>query len=228
MDSFLAYLSDNQDELVFYARSHFLLVLYSVGIATVVSVALALVLHTNRLTPPSWSRSLRSSGQEGLLLAFSAALTVPSLALFGLLQPILGLGTQTAVVGLAIYGLYPVLRNTVAGLSSVDPAVLEAAKGVGMGPTRRMVRIQLPLAAPVIISGIRVAVLIMIGIAVVAAIISDVGFGELVDDGLKGLGTEGAFTDVMVGTFACLLVAAVFEIIFGIIQRFVTPRGIRV
>lgn len=228
MGDLLTYLTTNFTAVQFYAQSHFLIVLYSVAVSTVVSVALAILLHTNRLTPPSWSRRVRAGGQEGALLVASALLTIPSLALFGVLQPLLGLGIAPALVGLSLYGIYPVLRNTVAGLSSVDPAVLEAARGIGMGPVRRMVRVQLPLAWPVILSGIRVSVLIMISIAAVAAIVSDLGFGEPLLNGLTRLGGAGSFAQVVVGTLGPLVVAAIFEIAFLVLKRFTTPRGIRV
>jgi len=227
MESYLQYLSENSTELIFSAQQHFLLVLYSVTFATVISLVLAMVLHTNQLTAPSWTRSLRVGSRETLLLLASAALTIPSLALFGLLQPLLGLGVTPSIVALTLYAIYPVLRNTVAGLSSVDPAVLEAARGVGMGPVRRMFRVQLPLAWPVIISGIRVAVLIVISIAVVAGIINGPGFGKLLQDGLARLGAVNSFDQVVTGTLGCLVVAAGYEIIFVVVQRFTTPRGIR-
>jgi osmoprotectant transport system permease protein len=228
MGSYLRYLSENSTELIFYAQQHFLLVLYSVSVASVISVALALVLHTNQLTPPSWRRSLRVGSREMSLLLTSAALTVPSLALFGLLQPLLGLGVTPSIVALTLYSIYPVLRNTVAGLSSVDPAALEAARGVGMGPIRRMLRVQLPLAWPVIISGIRTAVLIVISIAVVAALINGPGFGKPLQDGLARLGAVNSFNEVITGTLGCLVVAAGYEIIFVVVLRFTTPRGLRV
>ncbi len=225
MDALVDYLRTNWVEVQFAAQTHFLLVLYSVTISTVIAVGLAIALHTSQLAPESWSKSLRANSREAALLLSSAALTVPSLALFSLLQPPLGLGIAPAIIGLAVYGVYPVLRNTVAGLSSVDPAVMEAARGVGMGSGRRMLRIQLPLAWPVILSGIRVAVLIMIAIAAVAAIISQLGFGQLLLDGLTRLGGAGSFEQVIVGTFGCLAVAAVFEIAFVLVQRFTAPRG---
>ena len=228
MGSFLQYLSDNSTQLILYAQQHFLLVLYSVAIATAISLVLALLLHTNQLTPPSWRRSIRVGSQETSLLLASASLTVPSLALFGLLQPLLGLGVTPSIVALTLYAIYPVLRNTVAGLASVDPAALEAARGVGMGPTRRMVRVQLPLAWPVILSGIRVAVLIVISIAVVAALINGPGFGKPLQDGLARLGAINSFNEVIAGTLGCLVVAAGYEIIFFIAQRLTTPRGLRV
>lgn len=228
MESYLQYLSENSTELIFYAAQHFLLVLYSVAFATVISLVLAMVLHTNQLTPPSWMRSLRVGSREASLLLASAALTIPSLALFGVLQPLLGLGVTPSIVALTLYAIYPVLRNTVAGLSSVDPAVLEAARGVGMGPVRRMLRVQLPLAWPVIISGIRVAVQIVISIAAVAAIINGPGFGKPLFDGLARLGAVNSFHQVITGTLGCLVVAVGYEIIFVAVQRFTTPRGIRV
>ncbi|MGH3753632.1 MAG: ABC transporter permease [Pseudonocardiaceae bacterium] len=227
MGSYLQYLSENSTELVFYAVQHFLLVLCSVAIATVLSLVLALVLHTSQLTAPSWARSLRVGSQEASLLLASAALTIPSLALFGLLQPLLGLGVTPSIVALTLYAIYPVLRTTVAGLSSVDPAVLEAARGVGMGPVRRMLRVQLPLAWPVIISGIRVAVQITISIAVVAALINGPGFGKPLQDGLARLGAAHSFHQVITGTLGCLVLAALYEVIFVVAQRFTTPRGIR-
>ncbi|MGH3609281.1 MAG: ABC transporter permease [Pseudonocardiaceae bacterium] len=228
MGSYLRYLSENSTELISYAQQHFLLVGYSVGLASVISLALALVLHTNQLTPPSWRRSLRVGGRETSLLLASAALTIPSLALFGILQPLLGLGVTPSIVALTLYGIYPVLRNTLAGLYSVDPAVLEAARGVGMGPVRRMLRVQLPLAWPVIISGIRVAVLIVISIAVVAAIINGPGFGKPLQDGLARLGAVNSFNEVITGTLGCLVVAAGYEIVFVVVRRLTTPRGLRV
>jgi osmoprotectant transport system permease protein len=227
MGSYLRYLSENATELIFYAQQHFLLVCYSVTFASLISVALALVLHTTPFTPASWRRGLRVGSRETALLAASAVLTIPSLALFGLLQPLLGLGVTPSVVALTLYAIYPVLRNTVAGLSSVDPVVLEAARGVGMGPLRRMLRVQLPLAWPVILSGIRTAVLITISIAVVAALIDGPGFGKLLQDGLARLGAVNSFYEVITGTAGCLVVAAGYEIIFAGVARLTIPRGIR-
>lgn len=228
MESYLRYLSENFNEVFFYVQQHFLLVLYSVGLASVISLVLAVVVHTNQLTPASWRQSVRVGSREVSLLLASAALTVPSLALFGLLQPLLGLGVTPSLVALTLYAIYPVLRNTLAGLSSVDPAVLEAARGVGMGPVRRMARVQLPLAWPVIVSGIRVAVMIVISIAVVAAIIAGPGLGRPLQDGLDRLGAVNSFYEVITGTLGCLVVAACYEIIFVVIQRLTIPRGIRV
>ncbi len=228
MNSFLGYLSENWNTLLFYGQQTFLVVLYSVAISSVISIVLALVLYTNQLTPPSWSRALRAGSRETVLLTSAAVLTIPSLALFGLLQPFIGSGVPPTIVALTLYGIYPVLRNTVAGLSAVEPSVLEAARGMGMGSLRRMVRVQVPLAWPVIISGIRVAVLILISISVVAALIRGPGLGQVLVTGLSRLGAVNSFYQVLAGTLGCLLVAVVYEIVFVLVQRFTTPRGLRV
>lgn len=227
MTSFFSYVAENLDELQFYALQHFQLVLISVGIATVVGVTLGLALQTSGFAPSGWSTRFRLGAQEGALLLTAAALTVPSFALLTLLQGFFGLGVTTSILGLTIYAMYPVLRNTVAGLSSVDPAVIESAQGLGMGRTRRLVRVQLPLAWPIILSGIRVAVLIIISIAVVVAVVQGPGFGQLLLSGLSRIGASGALNEVIAGTAGCLVVAAAFEIAFAVFRRFTIPRGIR-
>lgn len=208
-------------------RISFLVVLYAVVAATVLSVVLGVVLYTNELTPRSWRRSVRIGSQDGLLIASALALTVPSYALLGLLQKPFGTGATILIVALVVYGMYPVLRNVVAGLSSVDPAVLEAAKGVGMGATRRMLRIQLPLAWPVIVSGVRVATLILLAIHVVGGFFGAPGLPNLIADGIAGRGGVGWLNQVLVPTLGCLVLAAVFEVVFILIQKLTTPRGIR-
>ena len=128
---FVEYVSSNLTTLVFYGQQHFLLVLYSVAAATAIALAAGVLLHTSAVSPPSWSRPVRAGTREALLLVSSAALTVPSLALFGLLQPALGIGIAPSLVALIIYAVYPVLRNTVAGLSSGTPPCWRRPAGWG-------------------------------------------------------------------------------------------------
>ncbi len=130
-------------------------------------------------------------------------------------------------MALTVYSLYTVLRNAVTGLAGVDPAVVESAKGLGMGRTRRMLRVHLPLAWPVILNGIRVATLIDIAIAAVAALVRGPGLGVLVLTGLSRFGAANALNQVLVGTFGCLVVAAVYELFYAAVARLTVPRGIR-
>jgi osmoprotectant transport system permease protein len=223
----IEYVQQNAGSVLFYTEQHFLVVLFAVALGSVISVAFALLVNTDPDDTRPWARVLVGI-REGALTVTAAALTVPSLALFVLLLPFLGLGATSTVTALTVYSLYTVLRNTVTGLAGVDPAVLESAKGLGMGRVRRLVRIQLPLAWPVILNGIRVATLINIAIAAVAALVRGPGLGQLVLTGLSRYGAANAFNQVLVGTLGCLVVAAVYEIFYAVVQRFTVPRGIRV
>lgn len=224
----VSYLRDNADTVVFYGVQHFLAVLFAITLGSAISVTFALLVCTGEAQPQRWSLDWFLGGmREGALIITAAALTVPSLALFVLLIPLFGLGAATTVTALTIYSLYTVLRNSVAGLSSVDAAVLESAKGLGMGRLRRLVRIQLPLAWPVILNGIRVATLIDVAIAAVAALVRGPGLGQLVLTGLSRYGAANALNQVLAGTLGCLVVAAVYEIFYAVVGRLTVPRGVR-
>lgn len=223
-----SYLGENLGTVLFYVEQHILVVAISIFFGALISIAFALLTsgepNPKRFTSDWFLARLR----EGALTVTAAALTVPSLALFVLLLPVLGIGAATTITGLVVYSLYTILRNTAVGLSTVEPAVMESAKGLGMGRFRRLLRIQLPLAWPVILNGIRVATLINIAIAAVAALIRGPGLGQLVFTGLSRFGSANALEQVLVGTLGCLVVAAVFEIVYALVQRFTVPRGIRV
>jgi osmoprotectant transport system permease protein len=225
----ISYVRENAGTVLFYGEQHFLVVLCSITLGSAISVAFALLLSTGDAAPQRWSPNwFLGAICEGALVITAAALTVPSLALLVLLLPLFGLGASTTVTALTVYSLYTVLRNSVAGLSSVDGAVLESAKGLGMNRLRRLIRIQLPLAWPVILNGIRVATLIDVAIAAVAALVRGPGLGQLVLTGLSRYGAANALNQVLVGTFGCLVVAAVFEVFYALIERLTVPRGIRV
>jgi osmoprotectant transport system permease protein len=223
------YFSANSQQILFLTEAHFLYVFYCVAIGSAISIAIGLIVSTGEPNPTRFSFDWFATGiREGSLLITAAVLTVPSLALFALFLPITGLGTTTAIIVLTIYTLYTVLRNTVAGLTAVDRAVLESARGLGYGRLRRLLTIQLPLAWPVILNGIRVTTLISISIAVVGSIVKGPGLGQLLLTGITRIGATNAFPQVLIGTVMCLVVAAVYEIFFAIVQRLTIPRGIRV
>jgi osmoprotectant transport system permease protein len=227
--NYLDYLVSNSQQILFLTQAHFLVVLIAVGVGSAISIALGLAVSTGEPDPRRFSLDWFATGiREGGLVFTAALLTVPSLALFALFLPFTGLGVTTAVVVLTIYTLYTVLRNTVAGLTTVDRAVLESARGLGYSRVRRLLTIQLPLAWPVILNGIRVTTLISISIAVVGAVVQGPGLGILLINGISRIGAANSFYQVLTGTLFCLVVAAVFEVFFAIVQRLTIPRGIRV
>ena len=124
-----------------------------------------------------------------LLQIFSVVYSIPSLALFALLIPITGLGFKTAVIVLVLYNQYLLLRNFLVGIGEVDPAVTEAAKGIGMKPMQVLWKIQVPLARKALFAGIRLAVISTIGIGTIASSINAGGLGDLLFDGLRTMNT---------------------------------------
>jgi len=151
---------------------HLYLVVMSVAIAFAISLALGI-----------WG-ARRPKVYAMIVLLTGAAFVVPSLALFALLIPFLGLGTKPAIVGLVLYCLLILVRNITTGLRAIAPEILDAADGVGFGPWQRLWRIELPLALPYIVSGIRLATVTVIGIATVAAYINAGGLGAIIFAGI--------------------------------------------
>jgi osmoprotectant transport system permease protein len=210
------YLQTRADDLLVEALQHIALVLGAVALATVICLALGVAVQHRRL--PS----------AASLAVASTIFTIPSLALVGLLLPLLGLGWRPALVALVLYSLLPILRNTLTGLRGVDAAMLEAARGMGLGPGWVLWRIQLPLAWPVILTGIRVAAQVIIGIAALAAFVGGPGLGGRIFTGLSRLGSANALNDALAGTLGVVVVALLVDGMFMVLARATTSRGIRV
>lgn len=159
----VSYITDNLDDVLFLTEQHIELVLISVAISSIVGIGLALLTHS--------APRLR----HGLLSLTGTLLTIPSFALFALMIPLFGLGVLPTIVALSTYGIFPILRNTVTGLEGVEPAVIDAARGLGMGPARRMRAVVLPLAWPVILNGIRTATIMLVATAAIGAVVRGPG-----------------------------------------------------
>jgi len=188
------------------------IVLISVSISTVIGVALGV------LTYQTQRPRLIVLGVTGIFL------TIPSFALFGLLIGPLGLGATPAVVALVMYGLLPIVRNTIVGLRSVDPAVVESAQGMGMGRYRRLLRIELPLAWPIIITGIRVAAVIIVGIAAIAAVVNGPGLGKDIFRALARFGTPTALPQALSAVLGIIIIAILIDLVFTVVARLTTSR----
>jgi osmoprotectant transport system permease protein len=158
----------------------------------------------------------------------SIILTVPSFALLGLLIPFLGLGVPPTVTALVLYALLPIIRNTVVGLRGVDPAMIEAAQGIGMPRWRILLMVELPLAWPAILAGIRVSTQMIMGIAAIAAYAAGPGLGNQILGGLSRIGATNAVNQALAGTLGVVLLAVIFDIVLILIGRFTISRGIRV
>lgn len=146
---------------------------------------------------------------------FSAVYAIPSLALFALLVPLLGLGETAAIVVLTAYNQFILVRNIIAGFHSISPSILEAANGMGMSQSQSFFRIRLPLASPVILAGIKVSVTTTIGIATIASTINAGGLGDLLFDGLR---TQN-MVKILWGTLLASLLAVAANLLLGVLEK---------
>jgi len=197
-------------EILAETGRHVMLVVISVGLATAIGVPLGILL-TRR---PGWQRLVLGTA--------SAVQTIPSLALFGLLIPVPfigGIGTRTALIALTLYSLLPVLRNTVVGIAGVDRAVREAGRGLGMTDAQLLRRVELPLAASVILAGIRLATVIGIGLATIAAAIGAGGLGVFIFRGVAMVDNR----TILMGALPAALLAIGADVGLGAVERWLRP-----
>ena len=154
----------------------------------------------------------------------NVAETIPSLALFGFLLPVPWLGARAdrlAIVALTLYALLPIIRNTAAGISAVDPAVREAARGMGMTDGQILVHVELPLSCSTILAGIRVATVLTIGIATIAAAVGAGGLGEFIFRGLAMVNNPL----ILAGAIPSAILALGADFLFGVLERRLRPGG---
>ncbi|MBV9471381.1 MAG: ABC transporter permease [Solirubrobacterales bacterium] len=191
-------------------RQHVVLTLIAVSIGFVISTALALVAYRMR-----WF-------ERPVLIVTSILYTIPSLALFELLNPIPGFGLSrtTAEVALVSYTLLIMFRNTLTGLREVPAEVRDAASGMGMGPTRSLLRVELPLAMPAIIAGLRIATVTVISLATVASLVDNEGLGVPI---LTAISNEVFKTELIVAGGMAVLLALFADGLLVLVQRFLTP-----
>ncbi len=163
-----------------------------------------------------------------VLYAGTVVLTFPAIALFGMLIPLLsiigqGVGWLPAVIAVYIYSMAPIVRNTYTALVGIDPALRDAAIGMGMSPAQRLWRVELPNALPVIMAGVRIAVVMNIGIAAIAAYIGAGGLGTFISRGI----TQTDIRQLITGAFCISLLAVIADYGLYALQRWMTPCGLR-
>jgi len=182
---------------------HLLLVLVAMAISIVLGVTIGILIT-------------RSRALANLVLGLaSIMMTIPSLALFSLLLPILGIGTAPAIVGLVAYTLLPIIRNVYVGITSIDPAIIEAARGMGLTDRKILLRIQIPLAIPASMIGIRTAVVMGIGIGAIASYIGAGGLGTYIFQGISRTNDNM----VIIGAILISLIAILADKYLGKLQN---------
>ncbi len=209
--NFFRFILQNRSQVLELTAEHLWLVGLSTVFATLIGIPLGIVIaHWPRLNKP-------------VLAGANIIQTVPSLALFGFLLPVPWLGDRAdrlAILALTLYALLPIIRNTYTGIRGVDSAVMEAGRGMGLTESQLLLQVELPLAVSVILSGVRTAVVISVGLATIAAAIGAGGLGEFI---LRGL----AMVDnrvILAGACPAALLALLADIGVGWVERSLQPR----
>ena len=201
------YWSDYRPELVDATVEHLWITVVSVAVGFLVAVPLALLARRN----PTF---------ESVVIGGTTILyTIPSLALFSLLLPFTGLSPTTVVIGLALYSLTILVRNVLAGLRGVDPAVVESARGVGYSDSRLLLRVEVPLALPVIMAGLRIATVSTVALATIGSIVSYGGLGNLL---LQAVGNQFK-AQIFAASLLCVVLAIALDVVLVGAQRLLTP-----
>lgn len=206
MTDFLQFLIERRHELATMTGQHIYLVFVSTALAVLFGVPLGLALT-------------RRQGLAKPVIGFASVMqTVPSLALFGFLIPIpfLGIGDRTAIVALVLYALLPILRNTYTGVLSVDAAVIEAGRGMGMTDWQRLRFIEIALALPMILAGVRIAVVVCVGLATIAAAIGAGGLGDFIFRGLSMVD----YRLILAGAVPAAVLAIAADVLLGGLEKY--------
>lgn len=210
------YLASSWPELLQLTLQHIWLVGIAVGCAIVIGVPLGILIN-------------RREWLAGPLLGLATiVLTLPSIALFGLMIPFFsrfgqGIGAVPAITAVFLYSLLPIMRNTYLALSNVDAGIKEAGTGIGMTSWQRLRLVDLPLAVPVILAGVRTAVVMNIGVMTIAAVIGAGGLGSLI---LRAIG-QSSMMKLLVGAVLVSVLAIVADLLLQMLQRALTPKGVQ-
>lgn len=197
------------------ALEHISIVAVAVGLAILTGVPIGVAITQSR------------TAADGVLYAASIVVTIPSIALFGLMIPVLsligqGIGWLPAVIAILLYSQLPIIRNTYTAIVNIDPALREAARGMGMTPLQRLARVEIPIAVPVIMAGVRTAVVMNIGVAAIAAYIGAGGLGVLISRGISQTDPR----QLIVGAVSVALLAIVADYLLLLLQKRLTPEGL--
>jgi len=214
MDKIGIYTVFDWGDLANETKNHLRMVFTAVLIAAFIGVLLGILITRpglRKLAPPAIGTA--NVGQS-----------IPSLAIIAVMAPLLGFGLQSAIVALVIYGLLPILRNSYAGINKIDPAVIEAARGMGMSRWQIARKIELPLARPAIMAGIRICTIITVGTAELAVLVGGTGLGRITFTGVFA----GEPLLILQGAAPTALLAITLGFILGLVERWMTPRGLKV
>ena len=215
MEEIFRYVLTNYPTIFRLTIEHLYLVSISVGVAILTGLPIGILITKDK------------KFADAVLYIASVIITIPSVAMFGLMIPILslvnrGIGFWPAAIAIFLYSQLPIIRNTYTAINNIDPALREAAKGMGMSYWQRLAQVEIPLAVPVIMAGVRMAVVMNIAVATIAVYIGAGGLGTIINEGITGTNS----TKLIVGAVAVSLLAIIADYLFLFIQKLLTPKGL--
>ncbi len=212
--NFIRYITVNSDKLIVAIQHHIIyLVIIPVVIAVLIAVPLGIIC-TRWKTP-----------EKIVIPTVSVIQTIPSLALLAFMITLgLGIGYKPAIIAIILYALLPILRNTYAGIKGVDSSITEAAKGMGMTNFQMLIDVELPLAAPFIMAGIRTATVISVGAGTIAALIGAGGLGQFILTGLSQVRPH----IILAGAVPAAFLALLFDWLLGKLENVLVPKGLKI
>ena len=206
--NFITYMSENMDQILSLLVEHIELTFLAVAVAILIGVPIGILI--------SYVKKL---GKPVLALA-NVMQAIPSMALLGFMIPFLGIGTKPAIVMVVLYSLLPIIKNTYIGIQNINADMLEAARGIGLTKWQILVKVQIPLALPVIMGGIRISAVSAVGLMTLAAFCGAGGLGYLVYAGIRSINNA----QILAGAIPACILALFFDYILGIVENLVTPK----
>lgn len=208
---FLEYILKIHREIFFFSCEHIFLSFMSIIMAVVIGIPMGIVI------------TYYQKARKTILGATNVIQAVPSMALFGFLIPLIGIGKLPTIIIVVLYSLLPIVKNTYIGLDGINPLTIEAAEGIGMTKFQILQKVQLPLALPVIMGGVRIAVVTSVGLMTIAAFVGAGGLGYLVFSGIRTINNY----QILAGAIPACILALLIDYLTGVLEKAVIPTGIQ-
>ena len=210
-NSFISFLVERKSQILDLLLQHIQLTLLSITASVLIAIPLTILI-------------VRYRKLSGPVIGFTNIVqSIPSLALLGFLIPVVGIGSKPAIIMVVMYSLLPIVKNTFAGLTNINPSLIEAADGMGLTKTQVLLKVRFPLAMPIIMSGIRISAVTAIGLMTIAAFIGAGGLGYLVFSGVQSVNNNM----ILAGAIPACFLAILLDFLLGKVEDIVVPRGIR-
>ncbi|MGL5415587.1 MAG: glycine betaine ABC transporter substrate-binding protein [Clostridium sp.] len=210
MGNFIEFIFSQKEQILKLTIQHMTLTIIAISIAIIIGIPLGIFISRIQLL------------KKPIVGSINLVQAIPSMALLGILIPFLGIGSTPAICMVVMYSLLPIVKNTCTGISGIDPVVLESAKGIGLTKNQVLFKIQLPLALPMIMSGVRISAVTSVGLMTLAAFIGAGGLGYLVFSGVQTINNNM----ILAGAIPACILALLVDYIFGKIELLVTPKGL--